>query len=171
MYLLAESDGRIVTFALQILARILVLNGSHYVKKFSDPTKNNGFLVLKMRLKRWHNVPAMWVICFAIFFGIDIATIDLNKQYNVRSFLAAVDSKKLSIVYPEVFPVIATMLSAGLKSAVKNDGQRLNPKPVENKPLEEDLSFPLGTRFSEGNCKHPAFINVKEADISQMITC
>ena len=156
MYLLAESDGRIVASALKILARVLVLNGSHYVKKFSDPSKNNGFLVLKMRLKHWHDVPAIWVICFALFFGIDIATINLNEQYSVHSLLSAFNSKKLSIVYPEVFPVIAAMLGAGLESAVKNNGQRLNPKPVDNKLMEEELLYPLGTCFCDGNCQYSA---------------
>lgn len=132
---------------------MLVINGSHYVKKFSDPNKNNGFLVLKMRLKYWHDVPAIWVICFALFFGIDIATINLNKRYTVRSLLTVFDSKKLTIANPEVFPVIAAMLGNGLRSAVKNNGQRLRSKPVEDRLLGEEMHFPLGTCFCDGNCE------------------
>ena len=161
MYLLAEPDARIVALALKILGRVLVLNGNHYVKKFSDPNKGNGFFVLKMRLRRWYHVPAIWVICYAIFFGIDVAVIDLHKSYTAQSLLDAFGSRKLSVVYPEAFTIIAAMLNAGLKSTVKDDDHNSKLKPTEIKTsLEEEPTIPMGTYFNDGNHKHAKVINV-----------
>ena len=151
MYLLAEPDGRIVAFAFRILARVLVLNGNHYVKKFSDPSKGNGFFILKMRLRHWFHVPAIWITCYAILFGIDVATVDLHRNYTVQSLLDALGSENLSIVYPEIFPVIAAMLNMGLKSKMESDDYNLNPKSnKDNKLAGDDINMPLKSCFVEG---------------------
>ena len=133
---------------------MLVLNGNHYVKKFSDPSRNNGFFILKMRLRRWFHVPMIWVICYSILFGIDIATVDLNKRYTIHSLLTALGSGRRSIIYPDAFPVIAAMLNAGLKSVTKENNENLNLKPAQSSISsgDEPLIY-FGTYFSEGTSK------------------
>ena len=110
-----------MVLATKILARLLVVHGSGYSKKFSD--KNGGYTILEHHLKRWWNVPALWTICFSILFGRDIALLDLDRAFDgpglLKLFLSDGD---LRIVNPEMFPVITGMLKSGLRStALKSD--------------------------------------------------
>jgi len=128
LYLLAESDQRVVLLAAKILARLLVTNGSHYVKKFAD--KTGGFIIMKNRLRSWWNTPGVWTICFAILFGLDVATIDFERDFDVFNlvevFIAQSQSSTARIVYPEVFPVIAALLDTGLRAIVRDPGHGEN---------------------------------------------
>ena len=137
---------------MKILARVLVLNGPSYVKKFSDPNKNSGFLVLKNRLRRWYHVPALWVICFAIFFGVDIAKVELDRRFTVDTLLAALGFDKLAIVNPEIFPVVAAMLSTGLKKVLQDIDGELTLRPISDETLpSKNWQAPLGTYIHEGD--------------------
>jgi hypothetical protein len=115
LYLSCEDEPEIVVLAAKILARLLVVHGSGYSKKFSE--KNGGYTVLTHHLKRWWNVPALWPICFSILFGRDVALLDLDRPFEVSELrnLFLGDSQ-LQIVYPEILPVIMGMLKSGLKS-------------------------------------------------------
>lgn len=122
LYLLAEPDQRVVTLGAKILARLLVLNGTHYVKKFAD--KTGGFILMKNRLRHWWNTPGIWTICFAVLFGRDVATIDFERDFDVFNlvdiFIAHSPQSELRICYPEVFPVITAMLETGLRAIVRD---------------------------------------------------
>lgn len=106
-----------MVLAIKILARLLVVHGNSYSKKFAD--KNGGYIILEHHLKRWWNVPALWPICFSILLGKDIALLDLDRPFDVSEliniFLA---DGQLQIVYPEMLPVIMGMLQSGLRSTV-----------------------------------------------------
>jgi hypothetical protein len=122
LYLLAEPNQRVVVLGAKILARLLVLNGPHYVKKFAD--KTGGFTLMKNRLRHWWNTPSIWTICFAILFGRDVATIDFERDFDVFNlvdiFIAHSPQFKLRICYPEVFPIITAMLETGLRTIVRD---------------------------------------------------
>lgn len=122
LYLLAEPEQRVVVLGAKILARLLVLNGTHYVKKFAD--KTGGFILMKNRLRHWWNTPGIWTICFAILFGRDVATIDFERDFDVFNlvdiFIAHSPQSELKICYPEVFPVITAMLETGLRAIVRD---------------------------------------------------
>ncbi|KAF1830743.1 beach-domain-containing protein [Decorospora gaudefroyi] len=122
LYLLAEPDQRVVVLGAKILARLLVLNGPHYVKKFAD--KTGGFILMKNRLRHWWNTPGIWTICFAILFGRDVATMDFERDFDVFNlvdiFVAHSPLPQLKICYPEVFPVITAMLETGLRTIVRD---------------------------------------------------
>lgn len=76
---------------------------------------------MKHRLRRWWNIPTIWPIVFAVFFGKDIATIDLEKNFDLfgllDSFSTGGDAK---VVYPEVLPVITAMLQNGLRAVTRD---------------------------------------------------
>ncbi|KAF2004172.1 beach-domain-containing protein [Amniculicola lignicola CBS 123094] len=138
LYLLAETDQRVVVLAAKILARLLVANGPHFVKKFSE--KNGGFILMKNRLRNWWNTPGIWTICFAILFDRDVATIDFERDFDVFNlvdiFVTNCPQTKLRVFYPEIFPVITAMLETGLRAVVRDqtkpDNGSLKPSNGEN---------------------------------------
>jgi hypothetical protein len=122
LYLLSEPDQRVVVLGATILARVLVMNGPSYVKKFGD--KNGGFILMKNRLRHWWNTPSIWTICFAILFDRDVATIDFERDFDVFNlvdiFIMRSPQAKLKICYPEIFSVISAMLDTGLRAIVRD---------------------------------------------------
>jgi hypothetical protein len=122
LYLLAEPDSRVVVLVAKILARVLVVNGQAYVKKFAD--KTGGFTLMKNRLRHWWNTPGIWTICFAILFDRDVATIDFERDFDVFNlvdiFIMHSPQTKLKICHPEIFAVISAMLDTGLRAIVRD---------------------------------------------------
>ncbi|KAJ4299741.1 beige protein-like 1 [Kalmusia sp. IMI 367209] len=156
LYLLAESDQRVVVLAAKILARLLVINGPHYVKKFTD--KTGGFIILKNRLRHWWNTPGVWTICFALFFGVDVAKIDFERDFDVFNlvevFITKAQSPKLDIAYPAVFAVISAMLDTGLRAIVRDPA-----KPENEVPKSENGELPVSRgrrRTMSLNAKQPS---------------
>ena len=130
LYLLAVDDSRVVMLSAKILARMLIVHGHNYVKKFAD--KTGGFVVMRHHLKRWWKVPTTWMICFAILFGQDPVEIDFEHSFTLSNLLDtfAVNAK-IKVVYPEVLPVITAMLQNGLKIVV--DNQHGTESPVQGR--------------------------------------
>ena len=120
-----------VVLGAKILARLLVSNGPHFVKKFSE--KSAGFVILKNRLRHWWNTPGIWTICFAILFDLDVATIDFERDFDVFNlvdiFITQSPNSKFRIVYPEMFPVITAMLDTGLRAIVRDPAKTENIPP------------------------------------------
>ena len=106
---------------MKILSRLLIVHGPSYVKKFAD--KSGGFIILKQRLKSWWNIPSIWIICFALLFGHDVATIDFDVEFNHFNLADLFSQKPVYAMYPEVFPIITAMLEHGLRSIVQDRGQ------------------------------------------------
>lgn len=134
LYLLAEPDQRVVVLGAKILARVLVVNGPLYVKKFAE--KTGGFTLMKNRLRHWWNMPGIWTICFAILFDRDVASIDFERDFDVFNlvdvFIMRSPQSRLKICYPEIFPVISAMLDTGLRAIVRDrEAQRLEPVPAK----------------------------------------
>ncbi|KAI1815404.1 beige/BEACH domain-containing protein [Poronia punctata] len=116
LYLLSEDDAEIVVYGAKILARLLVTHGAAYTSKFAGRT--GGFNIMAHRLKRWWDIPTIWPICFCILFGLDVADFNFDKDFDFFSLLETFGSCK--IVYPDVLPVIISMLQHGLKDVLKN---------------------------------------------------
>jgi hypothetical protein len=135
LYLLAESDQRVIVLGAKILARVLVINGPQYVRKFAD--KTGGFTLMKNRLRHWWNIPGVWTICFAVLFDRDVATIDFERDFDVFNlvdiFIMHSPQQKLRICYPEIFAVISAMLDTGLRTIVRDrDAQRIDEAPKQD---------------------------------------
>lgn len=108
-----------VILATKILARLLVVNGSNYVRKFAE--KTGGIIIMQHRLKRWWNIPTIWPICFAILFGRDIATVNLERTFDLFSLLESfAPESQAKVMYPEMLPVLTAMLQSGLKAIARD---------------------------------------------------
>ncbi|KAL1958650.1 hypothetical protein VTO42DRAFT_3993 [Malbranchea cinnamomea] len=119
LYLISEENPEVVTLAARILARLLVILPSGYVRKFAD--KAGGFVILRHRLKRWWRLRPLWLICFAVLFGKDVALMDIEKAFDDNSLLRCFDPvDTIKVACPDMFPVISSMLQSGLKSALSN---------------------------------------------------
>lgn len=140
LYLACEEEPEVVVLSVKILARLLVVNGSGYGKKFAE--KNGGYTVLKHHLRRWWNIPALWPICFAILFGQDVASLDLERPFDASEFLSLfVPGGYLRIVYPEMLPVIMEMLKTGLRSSVMaNDHKEASTHDQASAPTSPTMS-------------------------------
>lgn len=119
LYLISETSSEVVVLSTRILARLLVVHGEDYVRKFRD--KAGGFSIMAQRLRRWWYLPALWPILFAILFGLDVARLDLARSFDLYSFIEMFNARKEHrIVYPEMLEVIAALLQSGLRSIVSS---------------------------------------------------
>ncbi|OAL20637.1 Beige-like protein [Fonsecaea multimorphosa] len=140
LYLLSETSPEVVVLSMRILARLLVVHGDAYVKKFKDTSKTSGFTIMTHRLKRWWHLPALWPALFAVLFDLDVANLDLDRNFDLYGFIDLFANKKeLSVFYPEILEVITGMLQSGLKTIVSS--KRHQAASFLAPPLEE-LSGP-----------------------------
>ncbi|CAG7976254.1 unnamed protein product [Penicillium nalgiovense] len=164
LYLMCEDEPEVVILATQILARLVVVIGSGYSKKFAE--KSGGYIILEHRLKRWWDVPALWPICLSIFFGVDHALLNLDKPLDpselLRAFLIEGDVK---VVFPDMLPVIVNMLKSGLRNfTMASDAQEDTRSHLEeraskcDKPKMNSLKLPDSTP-SDQNIHGVALIN------------
>ena len=109
----------------KILGRVLTVNGSSYVDKFSS--KTGGFVIMQHRLKRWWHVPQIWLVCFAILFGCDIWRLDFRKPFDLYALLSNFPPADVKVVYPGVIPVLMAMLQNGLKSIMQDQTDPESP--------------------------------------------
>lgn len=143
LYLLAENDPEVVRLGTKILARLLVVHGSSYVSKFSS--KSGGFIIMKNRLKRWWNVAPLWPICFCILFGKDVAKVNFEGPLELFALLEAFSNGgKTRVVHPDVLPVIAAMLKAGVGTVVSDYSSSTKTKDRGGKDKESTLEVPKG---------------------------
>ncbi|OJJ48396.1 hypothetical protein ASPZODRAFT_62592 [Penicilliopsis zonata CBS 506.65] len=122
LYLMCEDEPEVVVLAAKILARLIVIHGSIYSKKFGD--KNGGYVIMQRRLKRWTHVPVLWPICLSILFGLDVGLLNFHGPFDPSVLFEVMSSRsKVTVVFPEVLPVITAMMQSGLKKAVlETDG-------------------------------------------------
>lgn len=118
LHLLADEEVTVVILAAKILCRLLVVNDASYVKKFAE--KTGGFVIMKYRLGRRWDIPTVWPIIFAVLFGKDIATINLDRTFDLFGLLDTFSAGgEARVVFPEVLPVIMAMLQNGLRAVTK----------------------------------------------------
>lgn len=80
---------------------------------------------MRYRLKRWFDLPTLWPICFSILFNCDVADIDFDRNFELFSLLETFSSCK--VVYPQVLPVITSMLGHGLKEILRHQDDPDSP--------------------------------------------
>ena len=126
LFLLADDEPKIVVLASKILARLLIINGASYVQKFVN--KTSGVIIMQNRVKRWWDIPAMWLICLAILFGQDLASIDMERPFDLYNLIEIFVVKgQARVVYPEILPAITAMLQAGLRAVTRDESDPDSP--------------------------------------------
>ncbi len=151
LYLLSETSAEVVILSAKILGRVLVVHGSNYVKKFKQ--KSGGFVIMHHRLKRWWHLPALWPICFAILFDIDICLLDLDRTFDLFGLIDLFGSNGFKVVNPAMFEVIMGMLQSGLKTVVTS-------KPAD----ESSMPFPPPGRSSPSHRQRLSMSNMTPPD-------
>ena len=136
-----------MVIACRILARVLIVNGQQYVDKFSD--KTGGFTVMQYRLKRWWNMTSLWMICFAILFGRDVAQMDLHRSFDLYALMSSFPLSEIQVVYPQVVPVLVSLLQAGLKAVLQNQPDPASPPSANHRDNNSPIS-PLNERMTRG---------------------
>lgn len=132
-----------VVLATKILARVLIVNGQHYVEKFSD--KTGGFTIMQHRLNRWWDQPKLWVICFAILLGRDVAQLDLNGPMNLHALMSSSPPTDIKVVYPQIVTVLLALLQTGLKALIQSQPDPASPLARDPRSANSPTS-PLGER-------------------------
>jgi len=129
LHLLAEPDSRVVGSALSIISRAIVEIPS-FKSKFAE--KNNGFTTLQARLRSHWRSPRVWMGCFAILFGRPFVSQHDTEELTIFHLMEAfMQQGETEIRHPEIFPAIAGMLEASLRTIVKDSA---NPKDNDNFP-------------------------------------
>ena len=134
LYLLSETSAEVVILSAKILARVLVVHGSNYVKKFDQ--KSGGFVIMRHRLKRWWHLPALWPICFAVLFDSDIGSLDLDRTFDLFGLVDLFASNGFKVVHSAMLEVLMGMLQSGLKVVVnlKPANESSIPDPQSRRP-------------------------------------
>jgi hypothetical protein len=130
MFLLDETDGRIVFLTTKILVHMLIVHGPAYVKRFSE--LHGGFTVLRHRLKTCWNMPAIWTLCFALMFGVNPNTINFEDDFNHFALADIFSRQSVNIVYPETFSILTGMLENGLRAIVQDGYSAASPADGQN---------------------------------------
>ena len=163
---MCEEEQEIVVLATKIMARLIVVHGTSYSKKFAD--KSGGYSVMQYRLRRWWNVPALWPICFATLFGVDVSSLVLDKPFDRSELLNLfLSNGEPLIVFPEMLPIITEMMQSGLKKALSaSEVAKVDDK--DSTPLQERLgrlpkptmssSSPVGDNLAENATLEDALI-------------
>jgi beige protein homolog 1 len=151
LYLLSETSAEVVILSAKILARVLIVHGSSYLKKFKQ--KSSGFVIMRHRLKRWWHLPSLWPICFSVLFGTDIGLLDLERTFDLFGLLDLFGFNGFKVSNPEMVEVIIGMLQSGLKTIVTS-------KPAD----ESSTSAPPAGRSSPLNRQRLSMSNMTPLD-------
>ncbi|KAK6542611.1 hypothetical protein TWF694_006555 [Orbilia ellipsospora] len=138
LYLLDDANPNVISCAIKILARILVIHGQSYIAKFGG--KSFGFLVLKRRLRKWWRVPDVWMSAFSIFLGVDIAKVDLSQPVALYHLLNTFkfDDKDGRFICSDMWAVIATMIKTAVNDITKAQQEAARIAAPKNSFLNPD---------------------------------
>ena len=130
LYLLADVETSVVVLSAKILSRLLVLSGASYMQKFIE--KSGGIVIMRHWLQRLWYQRTVWLICFAILFGRDVATINFSTTFDLFGLLDAFAAEgKCYVVYPEILPVLTAMLRNGLLTLIREQPESGSPSTIE----------------------------------------
>ncbi|KAL4887707.1 hypothetical protein BJY04DRAFT_225582 [Aspergillus karnatakaensis] len=147
LYLMCEDEPEIVVMASRILARVLVVSGSIYNKRFNE--KSGGYIIMRNCMRRWWSIPAVWPICFSVLFGHDIGTLMIDKPLDAESLSDMFKSGAIEVCFPEMFPVLAEMMRSAMKKCVMvdTDSQSIELDDTAKPPMAQPV--PVGTSNQE----------------------
>ncbi|GAB7347328.1 hypothetical protein MBLNU459_g4272t1 [Dothideomycetes sp. NU459] len=118
LHLASETNPRAVSSSLAIISQALV-EAPSFRYKFAE--KNAGFMILQNRLRSHWQSPSVWIGCFAILFGRPCVSQHGVSELTLFHLMELfVQHGEIGIQTPEIFPSIAAMLEAGIRSVVND---------------------------------------------------
>lgn len=108
------------------------------------------------RLKHWWDISTIWPICFSILFGYDVAEMSFSRPFDLANLTEMFG--KCRVIYPDVLPVITTLLQHGLRDILKYQDDPDSPiggergasssDPASSRPRARSMNFldELGSR-------------------------
>ena len=111
---------------------------------------------MKHRLQRFWGVPGLWLTCFAILFGKDVADIDYTSNLDLFTLLHtfAIDDQT-TMSNPEIMPVIIGMLRTALPAITEH-------RPSTPTPIKESLNdHSMPQRATSHNRQRSLTLNTK----------
>jgi len=101
---------------------------------------------MRFRLKRWWDLSTLWPICFSILFARDVADINFERPFELFSLLETFSNGK--VIYPDVLPVITSMLQHGLKDVLRHQDDPDSPLTDRGsgQDQEANLTVPISLR-------------------------
>lgn len=97
------------------------------------------------RLKRFWDIPTLWPICFSILFGVDVADIDFDRDFDAEELFSMFGKRR--IVQPETLIVITSLLQHGLKEVMRHQDDPDSPAKMDpsmaatNAALRPDIDY------------------------------
>ena len=83
----------------------------------------------------------MWVICLAILFGQDVASINMERPFDLYNLIEIFAAKgQARVVYPEFLPTITAMLQAGLRAIIRDESDPDSPLNEKENSASKVLS-------------------------------
>jgi hypothetical protein len=101
-------------------------------------------------------MPTLWPLCFSILFGCDVADIDFERPFELFSLLETFGASR--VVYPNILPVITSMLQNGLKDVLRHQDDP--DSPLNGKGKEPD---------GEGSLAPPARSRLRSMSLTKEI--
>lgn len=121
-----------------------------------------GVVIMQSFLKKWWNIPDIWLICFSVLFGNDVADIDFGKPFGLFSLLESfAPNGDCRITYPEILPVLTAMLQNGLRNIYRNQGDP--DSPVTPRSGRDSLTAEEGPGTSGNQQQHGKIINTNNS--------
>jgi hypothetical protein len=120
---MSSSNPDHIIHGVKILARLLVTQGPIYVSKFA--ARVHGFPILRSNLAPWWEVTTVWPALLSVLFGVDVVSLkSFPLDQPLRLFdlvkLVKVGDEEPAVVFPEIFPIISSLLKAGFDATLRS---------------------------------------------------
>ena len=129
--------------------------------------------ILRQYLQQQWTVPSVWLVCFSVLFGKDLADVDFN-SFDLAALVQTFGcDRKTQVMCPDILPVVTAMLSNGLR-AVANE-QKTSPEDltklqepakVEGQTHSRRRSLTVNSTFSQTGAYLLVNTNVSLTDIA-----
>ncbi|PHH71830.1 hypothetical protein CDD82_6324 [Ophiocordyceps australis] len=167
--LVSDQDATIAFHGCKIKSRLLSIQGSSFASRLSGKTGDS--VVMANRLKRFWDIPALWVVCLSILFGRDMTDIDFTAGFDVATLLDLFGKRK--VANADFIIVITSMLQHGMKQIVQHQEDPSSPVGANvmpqatlgpdfgNRPLSMDLARTLKHRSAFSQDRERVMSNSK----------
>lgn len=103
------------------------------MQKFVE--KTGGMTILRHHLQSHWSVPDIWLVCFSVLFGKDLADVGFG-AFDLSSLIQTFGGdRKPHVMCPDILPVITTLLSKGLNTVTRGQSEFNADSTTSQEPL------------------------------------